>query len=256
MEEAAILMRITFPNASVLVAMWKCKCSSGYMGEYCGTGLSQGVPPGTNGVRAIDNHSDHHNCCFSHFRTFPLSENRSLLSSLSKLSSLSSFKSSENGNGVTFRSADDVNMNTGVTSFRPESTLDRSLAITEHFATDFRKPPIIFENPTYASKDTTITVAQPTTAPVTESGMVYNKNYGSPINPAEQGSETKPGPSSPDETQPTKWNIFEQKPKQNVNFENPFYSEMENEPKVNAAKVSWKKGSTRGYSATTGYRRY
>ena len=31
---------------------------------------------------------------------------------------------------------------------------------------------------------------------------------------------------------------------------------MENEPKVNAAEVSWKKGSTPGYSATTGYRRY
>lgn len=36
----------------------------------------------------------------------------------------------------------------------------------EHFATDFGKPPIIFENPTYSSKDAAITVAQPTTAPV------------------------------------------------------------------------------------------
>ena len=39
---------------------------------------------------------------------------------------------------------------------------------------------------------------------LTESGTVYNKNYGSPINPAEQGSDTKPTPSSPDQTQPTK----------------------------------------------------
>ena len=36
----------------------------------------------------------------------------------------------------------------------------------EHFATDFGKPPIIFENPTYTSKDTAITEAQPATAPV------------------------------------------------------------------------------------------
>ncbi|OWK00049.1 hypothetical protein Celaphus_00015801 [Cervus elaphus hippelaphus] len=36
----------------------------------------------------------------------------------------------------------------------------------EHFATDFGKPPIIFENPTYTSKDTAITAAQPTSAPV------------------------------------------------------------------------------------------
>ena len=180
----------------------------------------------------------------------------SLLSHLPKLSSLSSLKSSENGNGVTFRSGDDVNMDIRVTGFGPESAIDRLLAMREHFATDFRKPPIIFGNPTYASKDTTITAAQPTTAPVTESGTVYNKNYGSPINPAEHSSDTKPTPSSPDETQPTKWNIFKRKPKQSVNFENPFYSKMENGPKVNAAKVSWKKGSTPGYSATTGYRRY
>ena len=53
----------------------------------------------------------------------------SLLSYLPKLSSLSSLKSSENGNGVTFRSGEDVNMDIGVTGFGPESAIDRSLAM-------------------------------------------------------------------------------------------------------------------------------
>lgn len=45
------------------------------------------------------------------------------------LFSLSHLKSSENGNGVTFRSGDDVNMDIGVTGFGPESAIDRSLAM-------------------------------------------------------------------------------------------------------------------------------
>ncbi|KAF4026407.1 hypothetical protein G4228_018431 [Cervus hanglu yarkandensis] len=238
----------------------KCKCSSGYMGVYCEMGLSQGVPPGTTASVLLTVILIIVIAALAAFGFFHYRKTGSILPSLPKLSSLSHLKSSENGNGVTFRSGDDVNMDIGVTGFGPESAIDRSLAMNEHFATDFGKPPIIFENPTYTSKDTAITAAQPTSAPVTESGTVYNKNYGSPINPAELVTDTKPTSSS-DETQPTKWNIFKRKPKQNTNFENPFYSEMENEPKVSAAvtpppspsppaKVSWKKGSTPGYSAT------
>ncbi|XP_043344111.1 low-density lipoprotein receptor-related protein 2 isoform X2 [Cervus canadensis] len=238
----------------------KCKCSSGYMGVYCEMGLSQGVPPGTTASVLLTVILIIIIAALAAFGFFHYRKTGSILPSLPKLSSLSHLKSSENGNGVTFRSGDDVNMDIGVTGFGPESAIDRSLAMNEHFATDFGKPPIIFENPTYTSKDTAITAAQPTSAPVTESGTVYNKNYGSPINPAELVTDTKPTSSS-DETQPTKWNIFKRKPKQNTNFENPFYSEMENEPKVSAAvtpppspsppaKVSWKKGSTPGYSAT------
>ncbi|KAI4544121.1 hypothetical protein MG293_004387 [Ovis ammon polii] len=203
----------------------KCKCSGGYLGEYCEMGLSQGVPPGTTASVLLTIILIIVIAALAALGFFHYRKTGSILPSLPKLSSLSHLKSSENGNGVTFRSGEDVNMDIGVTGFGPESAIDRSLAMNEHFATDFGKPPIIFENPTYSSKDAAITVAQPTTAP------------------------------------PTKWNIFKRKQRQNTNFENPFYSEMENEPKVSAAvtpppspsppaTASWKKGSTPGYSAT------
>lgn len=167
-------------------------------------GLSQGIPPGTNASMLLTIILIIRIAALAALGFFHYQKTGSLLSYLPKLSSLSSLKSSENGNGVTFRSGDDVNMDIRVTGLGPESAIDRLLGMREHFATDIRKPPIIFGNLMYASKDTTITAAQPTTTPVTESGTVYNKNYGSPINPAEQGSDTKPTPSSPDETQLTK----------------------------------------------------
>lgn len=43
------------------------------------------------------------------------------------LSSLA--KPSENGNGVTFRSGTDVNMDIGVSPFGPETVIDRSMAM-------------------------------------------------------------------------------------------------------------------------------
>ena len=43
------------------------------------------------------------------------------------LSSLA--KPSENGNGVTFRSGADVNMDIGVSPFGPETIIDRSMAM-------------------------------------------------------------------------------------------------------------------------------
>lgn len=46
------------------------------------------------------------------------------------LSSLSSLvKPSENGNGVTFRSGADLNMDIGVSGFGPETAIDRSMAM-------------------------------------------------------------------------------------------------------------------------------
>lgn len=45
----------------------------------------------------------------------------------SSLSSLA--KPSENGNGVTFRSGTDVNMDIGVSPFGPETIIDRSMAM-------------------------------------------------------------------------------------------------------------------------------
>uniref|UniRef100_A0A452F8B2 Low-density lipoprotein receptor-related protein 2 n=1 Tax=Capra hircus TaxID=9925 RepID=A0A452F8B2_CAPHI len=167
----------------------KCKCSGGYLGEYCEMGLSQGVPPGTTASVLLTIILIIVIAALAALGFFHYRKTGSILPSLPKLSSLSHLKSSENGNGVTFRSGEDVNMDIGVTGFGPESAIDRSLAM------------------------------------------------------------------------PTKWNIFKRKPRQNTNFENPFYSEMENEPKVSAAvtpppspsppaTVSWKKGSTPGYSAT------
>uniref|UniRef100_A0A8D1CWI3 Low-density lipoprotein receptor-related protein 2 n=1 Tax=Sus scrofa TaxID=9823 RepID=A0A8D1CWI3_PIG len=240
----------------------KCKCPSGYMGEYCEIGLSKGISPGTTvavlvtliliiiigGLVALG---------FFHYR-----KTGSILISMPRLPSLSNLsKYTENGNGVTFRSGEDVNMDIGVSGFGPESAIDRSMAMSEHFAMDLEKPPIIFENPMYTSKDGTIRMAQPTTTQVSESGNVYNKNYGSPVNPDELAPDTKPASPSADETQVTKWNIFKRKPKQNTNFENPIYAETENEPKVGAAvtpppspslpaKKTQKKGTTPAYSAT------
>ena len=92
-------------------------------------------------------------------------------------------------------------MDIGVSGFGPESAIDRSMAMSEHFAMDLEKPPIIFENPMYTSKDGTIRMAQPTTTQVSESGNVYNKNYGSPVNPDELAPDTKPASPSADETQ-------------------------------------------------------
>uniref|UniRef100_A0A8C0TXJ2 Low-density lipoprotein receptor-related protein 2 n=1 Tax=Canis lupus familiaris TaxID=9615 RepID=A0A8C0TXJ2_CANLF len=212
----------------------KCKCPSGYMGKYCEIGLSKGVPPGTTvavlltiiliiivgALAALG---------FFHYR-----RTGSLLPSLPKLPSLSSLvKSSENGNGVTFRSGADVNMDIGVSGFGPESAIDRSMVMSENFAMEMGKQPIIFENPMYASRDSDIKVVQPTQ--VTASGNVDNQNYGSPINPSEIAPDTKPTSPSADGTQATKWNIFKRKLKPTTNFENPIYAEMENEQKDSTA---------------------
>ncbi|XP_021582708.2 low-density lipoprotein receptor-related protein 2 isoform X1 [Ictidomys tridecemlineatus] len=237
----------------------QCKCSSGYTGTHCQIGLSKGIPPGTTamaalltilliiiiGALAIVG--------FFHYR-----KTGSLLPALPKLPSLSSLvKPSENGNGVTFRSGADVNMDIGVSDFGPESIIDRSMALDEQFAMEMGKQPVIFENPMYAARDGAVQVVLP--SQMTMSGNVDNKNYGSSINP----SEIEPKPTSPDAdgTQATKWNIFKRKPKQTTNFENPIYAEMDPEQKESVAvapppspslptKTSPKKDPSPGYTAT------
>lgn len=192
---------------------------------------------------------------FFHYR-----KTGSLLPSLPKLPSLSSLvKSSENGNGVTFRSGADVNMDIGVSGFGPESAIDRAMVMSDHFAMEMGKQPIIFENPMYATRDSAIKVAQPTQ--VTTSENVDNKNYEGSINPSEVAPDTKPTSPSADGTQATKWNIFKRKLKQTTNFENPIYAEMENEQKESAAvapppspslpaKIRPKRNPTPAYTAT------
>ena len=59
------------------------------------------------------------------------------LHTVSILFSLSSLvKSSENGNGVTFRSGADVNMDIGVSGFGAESAIDRSMVMVSVVAND------------------------------------------------------------------------------------------------------------------------
>ncbi|XP_032148954.1 low-density lipoprotein receptor-related protein 2 isoform X4 [Sapajus apella] len=214
----------------------KCKCPDGYTGKYCEMAFSKGISPGTTalavlltvlliiviGALAIAG--------FFHYR-----RTGSLLPALPKLPSLSSLvKPSENGNGVTFRSGADLNMDIGVSDFGPETAIDRSMAMSEDFVMEMGKQPIIFENPMYsAARDSAIKVVQPTQ--VTVSGNVENKNYGSPINPSEVVPETKPTSPDADGTQVTKWNLFRRKAKQTTNFENPIYAQMENEQKENVA---------------------
>ncbi|XP_021094201.1 low-density lipoprotein receptor-related protein 2 isoform X1 [Heterocephalus glaber] len=239
----------------------KCKCASGYTGGYCEIGLSQGIPPGTTAmavlltVLLIIILGALGTVGFFHYR-----KTGSLLPALPKLPSLSSLvKPSENGNGVTFRSGTDVNMDIGVSDFGPESAIDRSMAMSEHFAMEMGKEPVIFENPMYSARDTAVKEVLP--AQVTLSENVENKNYGTPQNPSELVPEPKPTSPDADGTQATKWSIFKRKPKQTTNFENPIYAEMDNEQKEYVAaapppspsppaKTSQKRGPSPGYTAT------
>ncbi|XP_045414697.1 low-density lipoprotein receptor-related protein 2 [Lemur catta] len=239
----------------------KCKCLNGYTGNYCEIAFSKGIPPGTTAVATLLSIlliiiiGALVVVAFFHYR-----KTGSLLPALPKLPSLSSLvKPSANGNGVTFRSGADVNMDIGVSGFGPESAIDRSMAMSEDFVMEGRKQPIIFENPMYTAKDSAVKVVQPTQ--VTASGNVDNKNYGSPITPSEIVPEVKPTSPGADEAQATKWNIFKRKPKQSTNFENPIYAEMENSPKDSVAaapppspslpaKASPKRNPTPTYTAT------
>ncbi|KAK2503278.1 hypothetical protein MC885_002248 [Smutsia gigantea] len=180
----------------------KCKCPSGYMGKNCEIGLSEGIPSGTTVAVLLTTILIIVTAALAALGFFHYRKTGSVLPSLPKLPSLSSLvKSSENGNGVTFRSGADVNMPVGVSGFGPESTPDRSMAMSEHFALEMGKQPIIFENPMYSSGGGTVKVVQPTQ--VTVSGNVDNENYGSPINPSELAPDTKPASPSADGMQVT-----------------------------------------------------
>ncbi|XP_037379377.1 low-density lipoprotein receptor-related protein 2 [Talpa occidentalis] len=216
----------------------KCKCPSGYMGNYCEIGLSKGVPPGTTVAVLSTLILIIIIVVLSTLGFFHYRKTGSLLPSLPKLPSLSSLvKSSENGNGVTFRSGGDVNVDIGISGFGPESAIDTSAALSERFGMEMGKQPIIFENPMYASRDSAVKVVQPTQVTVSVSENVDNKNYGIPISPSEIAPDTKPTSTSADGTQATKWNLFKRKPKQTTNFENPTYAEMEGDQQDSAAEA-------------------
>ncbi|KAI6065095.1 Low-density lipoprotein receptor-related protein 2 isoform X2 [Aix galericulata] len=221
----------------------KCKCSYGYTGNYCEIGLSKGVPPGTTavavlltviliiiiGVLAVGGF-------FNYRRT------GSVLPALPKLPSLSSLvKSTENGNGVTFRSGADVSMDIGVSGFGGESAIDRAMQMNENFAVESGKQPITFENPMYTTRDSgasgtsAVTVVQPTH--VTAVGSKENENFENPVYSSVISASPKEPPQSTDAPQESKWSFFKRKTKQNTNFENPIYAEMEKERQQDTENV-------------------
>uniref|UniRef100_A0A8C0IK70 Low-density lipoprotein receptor-related protein 2 n=1 Tax=Chelonoidis abingdonii TaxID=106734 RepID=A0A8C0IK70_CHEAB len=195
----------------------KCKCSYGYTGNYCEIGLSKGVPPGTTavavlltvilviiiGALAVGGF-------FNYRRT------GSLLPALPKLPSLSSLvKSTENGNGVTFRSGADVSMDIGVSGFGADSAIDRAMQMNENFAVESGKQPVTFENPMYITREggaSVVNVAQP---PCVRNQVSIIFIF-----------------------QETKWSFFKRKLKLSTNFENPIYAEMEKEQQGDTENAS------------------
>ncbi|XP_074926235.1 low-density lipoprotein receptor-related protein 2 [Chelonoidis abingdonii] len=219
----------------------KCKCSYGYTGNYCEIGLSKGVPPGTTavavlltvilviiiGALAVGGF-------FNYRRT------GSLLPALPKLPSLSSLvKSTENGNGVTFRSGADVSMDIGVSGFGADSAIDRAMQMNENFAVESGKQPVTFENPMYITREggaSVVNVAQPPC--VTAIDSEENENFENPVYSAAISASAQQPPASTEKTQETKWSFFKRKLKLSTNFENPIYAEMEKEQQGDTENAS------------------
>nr|XP_006135845.1 low-density lipoprotein receptor-related protein 2 isoform X1 [Pelodiscus sinensis] len=219
----------------------KCKCSNGYMGNYCEIGLSKGVPPGTTavavlltviliiiiGALAVGGF-------FNYRRT------GSLLPALPKLPSLSSLvKSSENGNGVTFRSGADVSMDIGVSGFGADSAIDKAMQMNENFAVESGKQPITFENPMYATRESgasVVNISQPSCVTASNSGE--SENFENPVYSDAISARAQQPPASTEMTQETKWNFFKRKLKRSTNFENPIYAEMEKEQQEDTKNAS------------------
>jgi len=205
------------------------RCSPGYTGNYCEVGLSKGIPPGTTvaalltviliiiiGALGVGGF-------FNYRRT------GSLLPALPKLPSLSSLvKSTENGNGVTFRPGADVSMDINVSGFGGESSIDRAMQMNENFALESGKQPITFENPMYATKDPRagdVTIVSPTKVTASSSGG--NENFENPVYATSVSAGAAQPSASTETSQESKWSFFKRKMKQSTNFENPIYSEME-----------------------------
>ncbi|KAI1884876.1 hypothetical protein AGOR_G00214380, partial [Albula goreensis] len=210
----------------------KCKCPYGYTGSFCEIGQRGAVPAGTavavllvviiilviGGLAA--------GLFLNYKRT------GTFIPSMPKLPSLSSLvKSSDTGNGVTFRSGDNVTMDLGPPSLGV-SVIDRVMQLDENFAAAAGKQPVTFENPLYS------TVAGPSSDPavihatqvtVNMAGEQIANNYENPVFYTEQPVKAALEPSSNDAVQTSKWGFFKRKWKPSTTFENPTYSEMQNE---------------------------
>ncbi|KAI4873047.1 hypothetical protein NFI96_006125 [Prochilodus magdalenae] len=219
----------------------KCKCAYGYSGSYCEMGKSRGAPAGTAvavllaviiillcGALAVG--------LFLNYR-----RTGSVIPSMPKLPSLSSLvKSGDTGNGVSFRSGDNVTMD-----LEPQtlgvSFIDRAMQLDENFA-DAGRQPVTFENPLYstaagASGDPAVIHATQVTVNV--SGDQIENNFTNPMYHAQQQAvEVKSTPVGPKTTQESKWSFFKRKLKPSTTFENPTYSEMQDEQPAGSAEDS------------------
>ncbi|MCI4378617.1 hypothetical protein PGIGA_G00218030 [Pangasianodon gigas] len=206
----------------------KCKCPYGYSGRHCEIGKSRGAPAGTavavllaviiillSGALGIG--------LFLNYK-----RTGSLIPSMPKLPSLSSLaKSSDTGNGVSFRSGDNVTMDPQTVGV---SFIDRAMQLNENFA-DAGREPVTFENPLYSTATGTAgdaAVIHATQVTVNISGDSTENVFANPMyNEQQQAVEVKNIPTDPKVTQESKWNFFKKKLKPGTTFENPTYSEMQ-----------------------------
>ncbi|XP_066544684.1 low-density lipoprotein receptor-related protein 2a isoform X1 [Amia ocellicauda] len=219
----------------------KCKCPYGYAGSYCELGKSRGAPAGTAvavllaviiiliiGALAVG--------VFLNYK-----RTGSLLPSLPKLPSLSSLVKSGDGNGVSFRSGDDVTMDLGPPALGV-SVIDRAMQMNENFAVEAGKQPVTFENPLYATVAGTPSdpaVIHATQVTVNVSADQIENNFENPAYYAEPSSAGAEKPSFSTETtqaSESKWNFFKRKLKPSTHFENPIYSEMEKDQPEGSAE--------------------
>uniref|UniRef100_A0A671PYM9 EGF-like domain-containing protein n=1 Tax=Sinocyclocheilus anshuiensis TaxID=1608454 RepID=A0A671PYM9_9TELE len=219
----------------------KCKCSYGYSGSYCEMGKSRGAPAGTavtvllavviiliTGALVVG--------VFLNYK-----RTGSLIPSMPKLPSLSSLvKSADTGNGVSFHSGDNVTMD-----LEPQtlgvSFIDRAMQLDENFA-DSGRQPVTFENPLYstaAGSASDPAVIHATQVTVNISDDQVENNFSNPTYTAhEQAVEVKSGAAEQTTTQESKWSFFKRKLKPSTTFENPTYSEMQDEQTHGAADAS------------------
>ncbi|XP_073701234.1 low-density lipoprotein receptor-related protein 2a [Garra rufa] len=210
----------------------KCKCPYGYSGSYCEMGKSRGAPAGTavtvllavviiliTGALVVG--------LFLNYK-----RTGSLIPTMPKLPSLSSLvKSADTGNGVSFHSGDNVTMD-----LEPQtlgvSFIDRAMQLDENFA-DSGRQPITFENPLYstaAGPSSDPAVIHATQVTVNVSGDQVENNFSNPTYSVhEQAVEVKSEPVEQTTTQESKWSFFKRKLKPSTTFENPTYSEMQDE---------------------------
>lgn len=217
----------------------RCKCPYGYSGSYCEMGRSIGAPAGTavavllaviiiliTGALAV--------AVFLNYK-----RTGSLIPSIPKLPSLSSLvKSGDAGNGVSFHSGDNVTMD-----LEPQtvgvSFIDRAMQLDENFVESGRQP-ITFENPLYsttAGPSGAPAVIHPTQVTVDVSGdqnTFSNPTY----HTREKPVEVKSVPVEQTNTQESRWSIFKRKLKPSTTFENPIYSEMQDQQAVGGEEAN------------------